>query len=394
MVDMKVLYIVNPGGKSNLYGSHNALLSLLKEIINYPEVKVGVVIPELGFFSKKLQDINVPYFKIYRYMLTTSPDLKLEVKSIKKTIRYFIMLYRRWRASLQLEQIINDFKPDIIHTNVGPLDIADKICRMRKIPHIWHLREYQDADFGMKFFPSKIKFYNKIHNKNNHCIAITKEIFKYFNLSDKDTVIYDGIIERKSIENRYKLKACNDKNYYLFVGRISEAKGIMFLLTAYAQYVKNGGETKLLIVGEATSDKFLGDCHNYLASNKLSSKVEFIGYKEDVSKYMQEAKALIMPSPFEGFGLVTVEAMFNSCLVVGRNTSGTKEQFDNGLDLKKSEIGIRVNSIDDLVNSLINIDIGDFDTMINDAFDTVCALYSTNKSVSSILAFYEKCNNS
>lgn len=40
--------------------------------------------------------------------------------------------------------------------------------------------------------------------------------------------------------------------------------------------------------------------------------------------------ALIVPSPFEAFGLITAEAMFNKCLVIGRDTAGTKEQFDNG----------------------------------------------------------------
>ena len=45
---------------------------------------------------------------------------------------------------------------------------------------------------------------------------------------------------------------------------------------------------------------------------------------------MSKALALFVPSSFEGFGFITVEAMFCGCLVIGRNTGGTKEQFDNG----------------------------------------------------------------
>lgn len=45
---------------------------------------------------------------------------------------------------------------------------------------------------------------------------------------------------------------------------------------------------------------------------------------------MNRATALIVPSPFEAFGLITAEAMFNKCLVIGKDTAGTKEQFDNG----------------------------------------------------------------
>ena len=36
--------------------------------------------------------------------------------------------------------------------------------------------------------------------------------------------------------------------------------------------------------------------------------------------------------------------MYNHCLVIGRNTAGTKEQFDNGLDQTGEEIGLRFDS--------------------------------------------------
>ena len=40
--------------------------------------------------------------------------------------------------------------------------------------------------------------------------------------------------------------------------------------------------------------------------------------------------------------------MLNGCLVIGRNTTGTKEQFDNGLLLTGDEIGIRFEGNEDL----------------------------------------------
>ena len=40
---------------------------------------------------------------------------------------------------------------------------------------------------------------------------------------------------------------------------------------------------------------------------------------------MAKAKALIVNSRFEGFGRMTAEACFNNCIVIGRNTGGTKE---------------------------------------------------------------------
>lgn len=42
---------------------------------------------------------------------------------------------------------------------------------------------------------------------------------------------------------------------------------------------------------------------------------------------MNRATALIVPSPFEAFGLITAEAMFNKCLVIGKDTAGTKNNL-------------------------------------------------------------------
>ena len=73
--------------------------------------------------------------------------------------------------------------------------------------------------------------------------------------------------------------------------------------------------------------------------------IELLGYRKDIPELMSNAKCLIVPSPNEAFGFITAEGMFNGCLVVGKNTAGTKIQFDNckkyaGRDAQQSVIGI------------------------------------------------------
>ena len=43
--------------------------------------------------------------------------------------------------------------PDIIHTNTGVIHEGLKVAKRLKIPHVWHLREYQDKDFNWEAFP-------------------------------------------------------------------------------------------------------------------------------------------------------------------------------------------------------------------------------------------------
>ncbi len=71
---------------------------------------------------------------------------------------------------------------------------------------------------------------------------------------------------------------------------------------------------------------------------------------------MNRATALIVPSPFEAFGLITAEAMFNKCLVIGKDTAGTKEQFDNGQRKYNKEIALRFTNEQQLTTHLTDIE--------------------------------------
>ncbi len=53
--------------------------------------------------------------------------------------------------------------------------------------------------------------------------------------------------------------------------------------------------------------------------------IRFLGHVSNVRPLMAEATALLVASRSEGFGRMTAEACFNGCLVIGRNTAGTKE---------------------------------------------------------------------
>ena len=57
----------------------------------------------------------------------------------------------------------------------------------------------------------------------------------------------------------------------------------------------------------------------------MCDNVKFLGIRKDIYSLMKNAMALVVSSPSEGFGFITVEAMLNGCLVIGRNTAGTKE---------------------------------------------------------------------
>ena len=381
---MRILYISNStsGG-----GAPASLFNLIEGVRKGNQV--AVVIPQAhGALYEKLQDKGVTLYAEVPYALDIRPRSLNPFRLIHK----YAMLWRnRHQVSRYIGRIIDEFKPDIIHTNVGPLAIGFKEASRRGIPHVWHMREYQDKDFGMTFFPSKKAFMRLIHSKGNYCIAITRDIFRHWELDPKkDIVVYNAIIKgsRPSL-NDY---APDGGKYFLYAGRIEKPKALMTLLKAFRKYRKNGGENSLLVAGRPCG-LYSVLCKAYTRLSGLTPSVDVLGQRNDVAELMAQAEAFIMSSHSEGFGLTTAEAMLNGCVVIGRNTAGTKEQFDRGEEFTGSEIGLRFENVDQLASQLEYVsdkaNSSHLQQIRENAERVVSTEYTAERYVSEILEFYQ-----
>jgi glycosyltransferase involved in cell wall biosynthesis len=118
-----------------------------------------------------------------------------------------------------------------------------------------------------------------------------------------------------------KTEKLNPKNHFLFVGRLSEEKGIKCLLEAF----KNSNEV-IKIVGK-------GPLKNMVEKSSLEYKnIIYLGFlsKEEIASEMQEANALIFPSIwYEPFGLTIIEAFSNNCAVIATPIGAPKTLIKN-----------------------------------------------------------------
>jgi len=98
----------------------------------------------------------------------------------------------------------------------------------------------------------------------------------------------------------------------LFVGRITQQKGLEILIRAFPKLIKLRPSVSLKIIGS-------GERHtaaaNLVSSLGLSDRIHFSGPKNHlaIAPEYQSATALIMPSLFEPFGLVGLEALACGC---------------------------------------------------------------------------------
>lgn len=380
---MKILYLASSKGIS---GSSKALYNLVREISK--RHKVCVVARLEGSFSTSIKDLGIECHCLPHSYLTIYPPsltIKDKIFFVYRLLKYSIKRYRAYRKLLE---IANNFRPDIIHTNVGPLDIGFKAAIKLGIKHVWHLREYQDLDFGLSIFPSKRNFLKKLSNPSNQSIAITRDIFNYWQLKKgKDLVIYDGVFD---VTNSDIAATPVKENYFLFVGRIDDAKGVKFLLKAFGEFLKGQSTYKLLLAGKS-DQKYLSECNDIIRSFNMENNVEFLGERTDVFSLMKGAVALLVPSRNEGFGFITAEAMFNHCPVIGRDTAGTKEQFDNGVSFTGKEIGFRFSDEKGLISALeqvCSLSSEDYRDLVENAYRSVKHLYNLQRHIEEVNSFY------
>lgn len=378
---MKIIFITI-GGEGGADLSLLPILHALKErhdllIISTIHNNFSSVLNLNGF---KNQYIPIPPY-IY-------PNFNNIYSLIRFPDRLLRNLYKIIKGEKNLQQIIYNYKPDLIYTNTGIIHSGFKIAQKIKKPHIWHIREFQDLDFNMKILGGKNNLISKFHSPNNFNIAITQTIYNHFLLDDKNsTIIYDGVRPRTALSLTTKQK------YFLYIGNITQNKGFSFLLKAFNQFNKTNKNFKLIVLGRFNDVSYKNKIKEYITTNSLDEFISFKGFVTNIEPYVKGAKAVIIPSFFEALGRTTIESMFYGTLVIGRNTAGTKEQFDNGVKFSGDEIGLRFSTIDDLVICMQNAINNDYNNYIRRANATVNVLYSFEafqNRINEIIEKYER----
>lgn len=364
-----------------------ATISLINTLLGLKKkgVEIFVIVPRSGFLTEVLEKELINYYVI-PFGFSCWPQY-LGIRKLPNIIRNFISSrLMELKATKKIKKIAEQLDPDIIHTNVSVINIGYNISKKLNKPHVWHIREYGDLDFGINVIPNRGFFKRKL--EKSFSIAITNDLKAYNDNKPNCKVIYNGIFD-----SNYSAKSSSIKeNRFIYVGRVTKSKGAEDLLRAFLHFSDYNPEFKLDFLG-SISDDYKKELNSIISGTSAEGKVTFVGAIDDVYQRMQRAYAIIVPSYYEGFGRITAEAMFNDCLVVGRNTAGTKEQFDNGVKISGKEIGFRYNSNEELImilKQISQLDCSQLHEYRRRAKQVVLKLYTNEKNVNEVYDFYKE----
>ncbi len=116
--------------------------------------------------------------------------------------------------------------------------------------------------------------------------------------------------------------------FFIAIGRLVPQKDYPTMLTAFAEAHGRAVKTDLLILGGGSQQKTLEELANKLG---VGATVRFKGHVENPYPYLKHARAIVLSSIYEGFGLVLLEAMTLGVPVITTDCpSGPAEIIANG----------------------------------------------------------------
>lgn len=131
----------------------------------------------------------------------------------------------------------------------------------------------------------------------------------------------------------------------LYVGRFNQAKNPLGAIKIF-ESIPNHDKLTFRMLGNG---ELLEDCKEYARSRRIP--VVFEGFQDNVYTFMNSAKLILMPSIFEGFGLVALEAMALGKPVVCSGVGGLKDIVDESCGYICEDDSSYVKSISELLNN-------------------------------------------
>lgn len=165
---------------------------------------------------------------------------------------------------------------------------------------------------------------DKIDRLASECIACSTEagvwMFGQAHFDQNGLILNNGIDAeryifspeiRAAMRNEYDLK---DNHIILHVGAFNSAKNQRFLVETFAFVRQKDPLAKLILIG---TGEFYEDVRQQVKTAGLEADVIFVGASNRVSDYMHMADLFVLPSVFEGLGIVNIEAQATGlrCLV-------------------------------------------------------------------------------
>lgn len=230
--------------------------------------------------------------------------------------------YVSFKAFFRLARLIKQYRPDILHSHLFSGDLYGALLgTLFRVPGIVSSKHNQDQYLKKRGIRQLAKLVTRL---DHQVIAIsdavqqfTVEELRYDPISahQKFTRIYYGIdleeIDRTPRVPFQRLLYSLPENALILgtIGRLTEQKGYPYLIEAFAQLKQEYPWIYLIALGRGDQEEKIRE---QIQNKGLNDSFLLLGYHSERTKvlgFLEAMDIFVLPSLWEGFGLVLAEAM-------------------------------------------------------------------------------------
>ena len=225
-----------------------------------------------------------------------------------------------------------EYKIVHIHaTAIGKIctDVAKKCGVKTIIAHTHNNSAVKD----WKYYPKILL--RKLYTKGpTDFFACSEDAGRYTFKNKKFTVVYNAIdidkfLFKQEIREEFR-KELNIEDKFVIgnIGRLHEQKNQSFLIDVFYEIQKRKDNAILLIIGKGPLENELKEKVSNLG---IDNKVYFLGNRKDIERIYQGMDVFVLPSLFEGLGIVAIEAQVSGLPVIASTGVAKEANITNNI---------------------------------------------------------------
>ena len=253
---------------------------------------------------------------------------KIYYTNFRKTLN--VIKFKKTLSNILKEH--PEYKIVHIHaTAIGKIctDVAKKCGVKTIIAHTHNNSAVKD----WKYYPKILL--RKLYTKGpTDFFACSEDAGRYTFKNKKFTVVYNAIdidkfLFKQEIREEFR-KELNIEDKFVIgnIGRLHEQKNQSFLIDVFYEIQKRKDNAILLIVGKGPLENELKEKVSNLG---IDNKVYFLGNRKDIERIYQGMDVFVLPSLFEGLGIVAIEAQVSGLPVIASTGVAKEANITNNI---------------------------------------------------------------
>ena len=303
-------------------GAEKVVLSLIKNITCelFELVPIIFTKPSLinNIFSKELDKTSKRYHTIF-------------VNSYK--IKYLNPLVN----IIETYKLLKKDNLNLIHTHGYRADVIGiSLAKLMGLPVVSTCHGFISNDINLALYNKLDRFVLRFaHKIIAVSIGIKNDLIRS-GINESHLLMIQNAVEVNSnlelfIQNRRNKRQeynLTEKEFVIgYIGRLSEEKGVKYLIEATSMLNDLNRFIRVLIIGEGPQKKELEDL---VKKVNMEDKIFFVGFQSDIENWLPAIDVFVLPSLTEGTPMSLLEAMANGIPVVASAVGGVPQVVDSG----------------------------------------------------------------